>query len=110
MSTFDELNKMDIIATKFSAARLHFLSDVLVTVAVVVAYKLSRDLSDFFLELSQARNFSRSKVHFSDLEVCCDWSSFFFSLKSADVSGAATRDEPLRTSAWKTAAVRVSRT
>ena len=31
------LNKMDIIATKFSAVRLHFLSDVLVTVAVVVA-------------------------------------------------------------------------
>ena len=42
------LNKMDIIATKFSAARLHFLSDVLVTVAVVVAYKLSRDFSDLF--------------------------------------------------------------
>ena len=48
MPTFDELNKMDIIATKFSAARLHFLSDVLVTVAVVVAYKLSRDFSDLF--------------------------------------------------------------
>ena len=25
----------------------------------------------------------------------------FFSLKSADVSGAGTRDEPLRTSAWE---------
>ena len=36
-----------------------------------------------FLELlSQARNFSRSKVHFPDLEVCCDWSTFF----SAQVS------------------------
>ena len=39
---------MDMIATKFSAVRLHFLNDVLVTVAVVVAYKLSRDLSDLF--------------------------------------------------------------
>ena len=28
-------------------------------------------------------NFSRSKVHFPDLEVCCDWSTFF----SAQVSG-----------------------
>ena len=26
---------------------------------------------------------------------------FFFSLKSADVSGTGTRDEPLRTSAWE---------
>ena len=39
-------------------------------------------------------------MHFSDLEVCCDWSTFFFSLKSA-VRGAGTRDEPLRTSAWE---------
>ena len=31
-------------------------------------------------------------------------------LKSADVSGAGTRDEPLRTSAWKATAARVSRT
>ena len=42
---------------------------------------------------SQAR-----KVHFPDLEVGCDWSTFF-PLKSADVSGAGTRDEPLRKSA-----------
>ena len=39
-------------------------------------------------------------MHFPDLEVCCDWSTFF-SLKSADVLGAGTREEPLRTSAWK---------
>ena len=26
--------------------------------------------------------------------LCCDWSPFFFSLKSADVRGAGTRDEP----------------
>ena len=53
-----------------------------------------------FLELSQARNFSRFKVHIPDLEVCCDWSTFF-PLKSADVSGAGTRDEPLRMSSWE---------
>ena len=35
-------------------------------------------------------------MHFPDLEVCCDWSTFF-PLKSADVCGAGTRDEPLRT-------------
>ena len=34
-----------------------------------------RDLSD--LELSLAGNFSRSKVHYLELEVCCDWSTFF---------------------------------
>ena len=34
------------------------------------------------------------------LEVCCDRSTFF-PLKSADVRGAGTRDEPLRTSAWE---------
>ena len=39
-------------------------------------------------------------MHFSDLEVCCDWSTFF-PLKSAEVSGAGTRDEPLRTSTWE---------
>ena len=37
-------------------------------------------------------------MHFPDLEVCCDWSTFF-PLKSADVRGAGTRDEPLRSSA-----------
>ena len=37
-------------------------------------------------------------MHFPDLEVCCDWSTFF-PLKSADVSGAGTCDKPLRTSA-----------
>ena len=37
-------------------------------------------------------------MHFPDMEVCCDWSKFF-PLKSADVSGAGTRDEPIRTSA-----------
>ena len=37
-------------------------------------------------------------MHFPDLEVCCDWSTFF-PLKSADVSGTGTRDEPLKTSA-----------
>ena len=31
----------------------------------------------------------------------------FFPLKSADVRGAGTRDEPLRTSAWKAKADRV---
>ena len=40
-------------------------------------------------------------MHFPDLEVCCDWSTFLFLLKSADVRGAGTRDEPLRTSAWE---------
>ena len=45
-------------------------------------------------------DFSRSRVHFPDLEVCCDWSTFF-PLKSADVSGGGTREEPLRTSAWE---------
>ena len=39
-------------------------------------------------------------MHFPDLEVSCDWSTFF-PLKSADVRGAGTRDEPLRTSAWE---------
>ena len=46
------------------------------------------------------RDFSRSRVHFPDLEVYCDWSTFF-PLKSADVSGEGTRQEPLRTSAWE---------
>ena len=46
------------------------------------------------------RDFSRSRVHFPDLEVCCDRSTFF-PLKSADVSGAGTREKPLRTSAWE---------
>ena len=45
-------------------------------------------------------DFSRSRVHFPDLEVCCDWSTFF-PLKSADVSRGGTREEPLRTSAWE---------
>ena len=44
-------------------------------------------------------------MHFPDLEVCCDWSTFFL-LKSADVRGAGTRDEPLRTSAWESRLVR----
>ena len=48
------------------------------------------------LNASYTRNFSRSKVHLPDLEVCCD--CFFFLLKSADVRGAGTLDEPLRTS------------
>ena len=39
-------------------------------------------------------------MHFPDLEVYCDWSTFF-PLKSADVSGAGTREETLRTSAWE---------
>ena len=39
-------------------------------------------------------------MHFPDLEVCCDWSTFF-PLKSADVRGAGTRDEPLSPSAWE---------
>ena len=39
-------------------------------------------------------------MHFPDLEVCYDWSTFF-TLKSADVSGAGTCDAPLRTSAWE---------
>ena len=44
-------------------------------------------------------------MHFPDLEVCCDWSTFF-PLKSADVRGAGTRDEPLGTSAWEARLVR----
>ena len=39
-------------------------------------------------------------MHFPDLEVYCDWSTFF-PLKSADVSGEGTRQGPLRTSAWE---------
>ena len=39
-------------------------------------------------------------MHFPDLEVCCDWFPFF-SLKTAGVRGAGTRDEPLRTSVWE---------
>ena len=37
------------------------------------------------------------------MEVCCDWSTIFLvaQIKLADVSGAGTRDEPLRTSAWE---------
>ena len=46
------------------------------------------------------RDFSRSRVHFPDVEVYCDWSTFF-PLKSADVSGEGTRQEPLKTSAWE---------
>ena len=38
-------------------------------------------------------------MHFPDLEVCCDWFTFF-PVKSAEVRGAGTREEPLRTSAW----------
>ena len=37
LSTFDELNEMELSAIKLEAARLHFLSDVSVAVAVVVA-------------------------------------------------------------------------
>ena len=39
-------------------------------------------------------------MHFPDLEVCCDGSTFF-PLKSADVSEAGTCDAPLRTPARK---------
>ena len=39
-------------------------------------------------------------MHFPDLEVYCDWSTFF-PLKLGDVSGAGTRDKPLKTSAWE---------
>ena len=37
------------------------------------------------------------------MEVCCDWSTIFLvaQIKLADVSGAGTRDKPLRTSAWE---------
>ena len=46
------------------------------------------------------RDFSRPRVHFPDVEVYCDWSTFF-PLKSTDVSGEGTRQEPLKTSAWE---------
>ena len=39
-------------------------------------------------------------MHFPDLEVCCDWSTFF-PLVSSDVCGAGTRGGPVRTSAWE---------
>ena len=42
-------------------------------------------------ELSLAQNFSRSKVHFPDLEVCCDWSKFL-PFDSADVCEAWGRN------------------
>ena len=37
------------------------------------------------------------------MEVCCDWSTIFLvaQIKLADVSGAGTRDKPLKTSAWE---------
>ena len=34
-------------------------------------------------------------MHFLDLEVRCDWSTFFFSLVSADVYWGGLRDEPV---------------
>ena len=43
-------------------------------------------------------------MHFPDLEVFCDWSTFF-PLKSADVSGAGTPEEPLKTSAREASAL-----
>ena len=46
------------------------------------------------------RDFSRPRGHFPDVEVYSDWSRFF-PLKSADVSGEGTRQEPLKTSAWE---------
>ena len=46
------------------------------------------------------RDFSRPRVHFPDVEVYCDWSTFF-PLKLADVSEEGTRQEPLKTSAWE---------
>ena len=46
------------------------------------------------------RDFSRPRGHFPDVEVYSDWSTFF-PLKSADVSGEGTRQEPLKTSAWE---------
>ena len=39
-------------------------------------------------------------MHFPDLEVCSDWSTFS-PLISADVCGAGTRDQPIRMSAWE---------
>ena len=39
-------------------------------------------------------------MRFPDVDVYSDWSTFF-PLKSADVGGEGTRQEPLRTSAWE---------
>ena len=46
-----------------------------------------------FLELSQARNLSRFKVHFPAVI----GPLFLFSLNLADISGVEMRDEPQRT-------------
>ena len=53
-----------------------------------------------FLDGSLARNFSRSKEHFPDLEVCCDWSPFLtapFSRRSLGRIAWLAK----RTSAWE---------
>ena len=47
--------------------------------------------SDLFWSLT--RNFSRSEVHFPNLDVCCDWSTFF-PHDSGDVRWGGLRDEP----------------
>ena len=49
---------------------------------------------------SLASNFSRFKVHFPDLEVCCNWFTFI-TARVSRLKWAGTRDEPLRTSAWE---------
>ncbi|CAH3029205.1 unnamed protein product [Porites evermanni] len=50
--------------------------------------------------ISFLSNFSRSKVHFPDLEVCCDWFTFI-TARVSRLKWAGKRDEPLRTSAWE---------
>ena len=48
----------------------------------------------FWSFLESRAKFLRSKVHFLDLQVCCDWSTFF-PLVSADVCWGGLRDEPV---------------
>ena len=41
-------------------------------------------------------------MHFPDLKVSCNWSTFYSSIQQTFVRlGAGKRDEPLRTSAWE---------
>ena len=64
---------------------------------MVVCSKSGRSsplMRPFWSFLESRAKFLRSKVHFLDLQVCCDWSTFF-PLVSADVCSGGLRDEPV---------------
>ena len=69
-----ELLQGPLLNNSLVGVLMRFIKDE-VAVASDIESMFHRVIS--FLELSQARNFSRSKVHYPDLEVCCDWSTFF---------------------------------